>query len=171
MKRPETWSAARSGASAREAGEFSVPVAQVARQPSPQPAKRVRRAKPASPEVKPPGQKKPFGNWRKAGTERNDSLADPCCRHRDAASIRISTSRWTEQRYSTSLPLLSNLHPLRQRTGSDSERAQVPGSVRRTIWRTQPRRFRAKACLVSARARLRYRTRDRRYLVLTRCRL
>src|ERR1700730_8397027 len=63
-------------------------------------------------------QKKPFGNWRKAGTERNDSLADPCCRHRDAASIRISTSRWTEQRYSTSLPLLSNLHPLRQRTGS-----------------------------------------------------
>jgi hypothetical protein len=56
-----SWSAARSGASAREAGEFSVPVAQVARQPSPQPAKRVRRAKPASPEVKPPGQKKPFG--------------------------------------------------------------------------------------------------------------
>jgi hypothetical protein len=56
-----SWSAARSGASAREAGEFNVPVAQVARQPSLRPAKRVRRAKSVLPEVKPTGQKKPFG--------------------------------------------------------------------------------------------------------------
>lgn len=55
-----SWSAARSGASVREAAEFSVPAVQVVQQPSPQPAKRVRRAKPVLAEVTPSGQKKPF---------------------------------------------------------------------------------------------------------------
>ena len=62
-----SWSAARSGASAREAGEFSVPLAQVARQPSPQPAKRVRRvaasgakhSRPVSRATRPPSSKPP----------------------------------------------------------------------------------------------------------------
>lgn len=54
-----SWSAARSGASSRQATEFSVPVV---RQPSLQPAKRVRRAKPVSPDVSKPAsvRKKPF---------------------------------------------------------------------------------------------------------------
>jgi hypothetical protein len=55
-----SWSAARSGASVRQAEEFSVPAVQVVRQPAPQPAKRVRRAKPTTPEVNPSAQKKPF---------------------------------------------------------------------------------------------------------------
>jgi hypothetical protein len=55
-----SWSAARSGVSVREAAEFSVPVVQVAQQPSPQPPKRVRRAKPVLAEVTPSGEKKPF---------------------------------------------------------------------------------------------------------------
>jgi hypothetical protein len=55
-----SWSAARSGASARQTGEFSVPAVQSARQPSRQPAKRVRRAKPSPTEVKSSVQKKPF---------------------------------------------------------------------------------------------------------------
>jgi hypothetical protein len=50
-----SWSAARSGASGRQAAELSVPVVQVA-----QPAKRVRRAKPVLAQVKPSDQKKPF---------------------------------------------------------------------------------------------------------------
>jgi hypothetical protein len=55
-----SWSAARSGASVRQADEFSVPAVQVARQPSALPAKRVRRTKPMTPEAKPSGEKKPF---------------------------------------------------------------------------------------------------------------
>ena len=55
-----SWSAAKSGASVRQTEEFSVPVVQVARQTSPPPAKRVRRARPATPEVKPSAEKKPF---------------------------------------------------------------------------------------------------------------
>jgi hypothetical protein len=55
-----SWSAARSGASARRTEEFSVPAVQLVRQPSLQPAKRVRRAKPVSPEVKAAVQSKPF---------------------------------------------------------------------------------------------------------------
>jgi hypothetical protein len=54
------WSAARSGASVRKADEFSVPVAQVVRQPSQRPAKRVRRANPILPEAKPSTLRKPF---------------------------------------------------------------------------------------------------------------
>jgi hypothetical protein len=54
-----SWSAARSGASARQADEFNVPVVPVVRQLSPQPAKRVRRAKPILAEAK-PVLKKPF---------------------------------------------------------------------------------------------------------------
>jgi hypothetical protein len=55
-----SWSAARSGASTRQADEFNVPVVQAVRQPSLQPAKRVRRAKPIAPEAKPLALKKPF---------------------------------------------------------------------------------------------------------------
>lgn len=51
-----SWSAARSGTSARQAEEFSVPVVQLARQP----AKRVRRAKPPPAEVTSSAEKKPF---------------------------------------------------------------------------------------------------------------
>jgi hypothetical protein len=53
-----SWSAARSGTSARESAELSVPVV---RQPAPQPAKRVRRARAVPPEAKSDSvQKKPF---------------------------------------------------------------------------------------------------------------
>ena len=54
-----SWSAARTEGSARQAAELSVPVA---KQPSLQPARRVKRTKPVSAEVKPAsGAKKPFG--------------------------------------------------------------------------------------------------------------
>jgi hypothetical protein len=55
------WSAARSGASVHKANEFNVPGAQVVRQPSQGPAKRVRRAKPILREAKPSTLRKPFG--------------------------------------------------------------------------------------------------------------
>ena len=54
-----SWSAARSGGSAREAAELSVPVI---RQPALPPAKRVKRQNPVSPVVNPvSARKKPFG--------------------------------------------------------------------------------------------------------------
>jgi hypothetical protein len=53
-----SWSAARSDGSAHKAAESTISVAS---QPSPQPAKRVRRPKPASPEAKPnSNSSKPF---------------------------------------------------------------------------------------------------------------
>ena len=58
-KEVATWSAERSGASARHAAELSVPVAS---QPSLQPAKRVKRSAPVSPAANKAttGPKKPF---------------------------------------------------------------------------------------------------------------
>jgi hypothetical protein len=51
-----SWSAARTEGSVRQAAELSAPAA-----PQPQPAKRIKRAKPAAPEVKAEtGAKKPF---------------------------------------------------------------------------------------------------------------
>jgi hypothetical protein len=55
-----SWSAARSGASVRQADEFNVPAVQSVRQPALQPAKRVRRAKQILPDAKPSALKKPF---------------------------------------------------------------------------------------------------------------
>ena len=53
-----SWSAARSGTSARESAELSVPAV---REPAPQPVKRVRRARAVPPEAKSASaQKKPF---------------------------------------------------------------------------------------------------------------
>jgi hypothetical protein len=54
-----SWSAARSGGSAR-ASELSVATAEPPRQPSPPAAKRVRRTTAASADIKPAIQKKPF---------------------------------------------------------------------------------------------------------------
>jgi hypothetical protein len=47
-----SWSAARTGGSVRQADDFGVPVVQLARQPSLQAAKRVRRTKPVPPDAK-----------------------------------------------------------------------------------------------------------------------